>query len=51
MLPSKKPISNLAAVERHAWRNHKRNTEIVLREAVEESAEVVMSCERYTTEA
>ena len=46
-----KTIPNLTADERQALRNHKRNTDVVIREADKGSAVVVMSRERYILEA
>ena len=45
--PPKKIVRNLPADERQALRNHKRNTEVVIREADKGSALVIMPCERY----
>ena len=44
-------IHSLTADERQALRNHKRNTEVVIREADKESAGVLMSRECYIAEA
>ena len=49
--PEQKNIPNLTADKRLALRNHKRNTDVVIREADKGSAVVVMSCERYIAEA
>ena len=49
--PEQKNIPSLTADERQALRNHKRNTEVVLREADKGSAVVVMSRERFIAEA
>ena len=46
-----KNIPNLTADERLALRSHKRNTDVVIREADKGSAVVVMSRERYIAEA
>ena len=48
---TKKIFPNLTADERQALRNHKRNTEVVIRETVIESSVVIMSRERYIAEA
>ena len=49
--PEQKNIPNLTAHERQALRNHKWNTEVVIRKAGKGSAEVEMSRERYIAEA
>ena len=49
--PEQKNIPSLTSDERQALRNHKRNTEVVIREADKGSAVVVMSRERYIAEA
>ena len=52
MLSSKQTnIHNHTADERQALRNHKRNTEVVIREADKGLAVVEMSRERYIAEA
>ena len=49
--PEQKNIPNLTADERQVLRNHKRNTEVVIRETDKGSAVVVMSRDRYIAEA
>ena len=49
--PDQKNIPSPTADERLALRNHKRNTEVVIRVADKGTAVVVMSCERYIAEA
>ena len=49
--PEEKNIPSRTADERQALRNHKRNTEVVIREADKGSAVVDMSRERYIAEA
>ena len=49
--PEHKNIPNITADERQALHNHKRNTEVEIREADKGSAVVVMSRERYIAEA
>ena len=49
--PEKKTVPNLTADERQYLRNHKRNTEVVIREADNGSAVIIMSRERCIAEA
>ena len=49
--PEQKTFPNLTADERQALRNHKRNTEVVIREADKGSVVVTMPCECYIAEA
>ena len=51
MLQSQKNIPSLTADERLALRSHKRNTEVVIREADKGSAVVVKYRKRYIAEA
>ena len=49
--PEQKTVPNLTADERQALHNHKRNTEVVIREIDKGSAVAVMLRERYIAEA